>query len=185
MPGGSRFTVLPVILKWVARGVLIILILAVAALTILRISTFARERQTVEQAAPASGHFVPAGDIRLYIEEDGPHSGFPVVFIHGSGAWSETWNKTVSMLAAHGFHTVALDVPPFGFSEKITDGAFSRQAQAQRIVRVLDSLQLKQVILVGHSIGGRPTAEVALLEPDRIRALVLDDVALGFGVMAD
>jgi pimeloyl-ACP methyl ester carboxylesterase len=72
-------------------------------------------------------------------------------------------------------------VPPFGFSEKITDGTFSRQAQAQRIINVLDALQLKQVILVGHSVGARPTVEVALLRSDRISALVLVDAALGFG----
>jgi pimeloyl-ACP methyl ester carboxylesterase len=157
------------------------LILALAALTVFRILTFARERQTAEQAAPASGRFVSAGDIRLYVEEDGPDSGLPVVLIHGFGAWSETWKKTASVLAAHGFHTIALDVPPFGFSEKITDGAFSRQAQAQRIIKVLDTLQLKQVILVGHSVGGRPTVEAALLAPHRIRALVLVDGAFGFG----
>jgi pimeloyl-ACP methyl ester carboxylesterase len=124
---------------------------------------------------------VSAGDIRLYVEEDGPKDGLPVVFIHGFGAWSETWKKTTTVLAAHGFHTVALDVPPFGFSEKITDGTFSRQAQAQRILKVLDTLQLKQVILVGHSVGSRPTAEVALVAPDRIKGLVLVDGAFGFG----
>jgi pimeloyl-ACP methyl ester carboxylesterase len=42
-------------------------------------------------------------------------------------------------------------------------------------------LQLKQVILVGHSVGARPTVEVALSAPDRIMALVLVDGALGFG----
>lgn len=172
---------LTLVLKWVGRGLLAILVLAVATLTVFRILAFTRESQTAEQAAPAGGHFVSAGDIRLYVEEDGPKDGLPVVFIHGFGAWSETWKKTTTVLAAHGFHTVALDVPPFGFSEKITDGTFSRQAQAQRILKVLDTLQLKQVILVGHSVGSRPTAEVALVAPDRIKGLVLVDGAFGFG----
>jgi pimeloyl-ACP methyl ester carboxylesterase len=181
MLGESRFRALRLVLKWAERGLLTIVILALATLTVFRILTFTRERQTAEQAAPATGHFVSAGDIRLYVEEDDPSSGLPVVLIHGFGAWSETWKKTTSVLAAHGFHAIALDVPPFGFSEKVTDGAFSRQAQAQRIIRVLDTLQLKQVILAGHSVGGRPTIEVALLAPDRIKALVLVDAALGFG----
>jgi pimeloyl-ACP methyl ester carboxylesterase len=157
------------------------LILVIVVLTGFRIVTLTRERQTAEQAAPASGHFVSAGDIKLYVQEDGPSSGVPAVFIHGFGAWSETWKKTTSVLATHGFHTIVLDVPPFGFSDKPTDNAFSNEAQAHRIISVLDALQLKRVILVGHSIGGRPTVEVALLAPDRIRALVLVDAALGFG----
>ncbi len=181
MLSDSKSSGLSLVLKWAKRILFTILILVIVVLAGFRIVTFTRERQTAEQAAPASGHFVSAGDIRLYVQEDGPSNGVPVVFIHGFGAWSETWRKTTSVLAARGFHTIALDVPPFGFSEKPTDGTFSSQAQAHRIISVLDALQLKQVTLVGHSIGGRPTIEVALLAPDRIRALVLVDVALGFG----
>ena len=177
----SQFSGLLLVLRWVWLGLAAILILALATLTVFRVLTFRRERQTSAQAAPASGRFISAGDIRVYIEEDGPESGLAVVLIHGFGAWSETWKMTTSVLAAHGFHTIALDVPPFGFSEKITDGTFSRQAQAQRIIRVLDALNLKHVVLVGHSVGARPTVEAALLAPDRVRALVLVDAALGFG----
>jgi pimeloyl-ACP methyl ester carboxylesterase len=169
------------ILRWLVRALLAVVLLALAALAVFRILTFTREKQTSAEAAPASGHFVSAGDIKLYVQEDGPPSGSPVVFIHGFGAWSETWKKTTTVLAAHGFHTIALDVPPFGFSEKVTDGTFSRQAQAQRIIKVLDTLKRKQVVLVGHSVGGRPTVEVALSAPDRIMALVVVDGAFGFG----
>jgi pimeloyl-ACP methyl ester carboxylesterase len=150
-----------------------------------RIISLSRESETAEAAAPATGHFVSAGATRIYVQEDGPQNGLPVIFIHGFGAWSQTWKKTTSLLAANGFHTVALDVPPFGFSDKITDGSFSRHAQAERILKVLDTLQLKQVVLVGHSIGARPTLEVALLAPDRIAALVLVDGALGFNSDGD
>lgn len=157
------------------------MILAFATLAGFRIATYSREKQTAEQAAPASGHFVSAGDIRIFVEEEGPASGLPVIFIHGFGAWSETWKKTTSVLAAQGFHTVALDVPPFGFSDKVTDGTFSRQAQAHRIISVLDSLKLDRVVLVGHSVGARPTVEVALLAPERIKALAIVDGAFSFG----
>jgi pimeloyl-ACP methyl ester carboxylesterase len=169
------------VVKWFGRGALALLIVGFTVLAVCRILTFTRERQTGQEAAPASGHFVPAGDIKLFVEEDGPQSGTPVVFIHGFGAWSETWKRTTSVLAARGFHSIALDVPPFGFSEKVTDGTFSRQAQAQRIIKVLDALHLDRVILVGHSVGARPTVEVALTVPDRIRGLVLVDGAFGFG----
>jgi pimeloyl-ACP methyl ester carboxylesterase len=163
------------------RVLLAIVIVVLGTLAVFRVLSLARESETAAEAAPKSGHFVPAGDIKIYVQEDGPQTGQPVVFIHGFGAWSETWKKTTSVLAANGFHTVALDVPPFGFSEKITNGAFSRQEQAQRILRVMDALQLKPVILVGHSVGGRPTVEVALTAPDRVKSLVLVDPAFGFG----
>ncbi|HLK61827.1 MAG TPA: alpha/beta fold hydrolase [Bryobacteraceae bacterium] len=160
---------------------LTILTLVLATLAVFRILTFARERQTAEQAAPASGRFVPAGDKKIYIAEVGPKTGLPIVLIHGFGAWSETWKQTTSAISAQGIHAVALDMPPFGFSEKITDGTFSRQAQARRIIAVLDALHLQEAVLVGHSVGARPTVEAALLAPERIKGLVLVDAALGFG----
>jgi alpha/beta hydrolase fold len=132
------------ILKWTGRVLLTILLLGLAALATFRIISLSRERETAEAAAPAAGHFVSAGETRLYVQEDGPKGGLPVVFIHGFGAWSQTWKKTTSLLAADGFHTVALDVPPFGYSDKITDGSFSRHAQAEKILKVLDTLQLRR-----------------------------------------
>jgi len=163
------------------RGLLGLLILVAGALAVFRTLTYARERQSAEQAAPAAGRLVGDGDKRIFVREEGPASGLPVVLIHGFGAWSETWRRTSAELAGRGFHAIALDLPPFGFSDKITDGSFSREAQARRILGVLDALRLKDVVLVGHSIGARPTVETALLAPDRARALVLVDAALGFG----
>ena len=112
------------ILKWTGRVLLAILLLPLAALATFRIISLSRESETVEAAAPATGHFVSAGATRLYVQEDGPENGLPVVFIHGFGAWSQTWKKTTFLLAANGFHTIALDVPPFGFSDKITGRIF-------------------------------------------------------------
>jgi pimeloyl-ACP methyl ester carboxylesterase len=43
---------------------------------------------------------------------------------------------------------------------------------------VLDALNAPRVILVGHSFGGGPTVEAALVAPERVAALVLVDAAL-------
>jgi pimeloyl-ACP methyl ester carboxylesterase len=43
----------------------------------------------------------------------------------------------------------------------------------------MQAMRLEHVVLVGHSFGGGPTVEAALLDPSRIQALVLVDVALG------
>jgi len=145
-----------------------------------RTATFFRENKNYKDAAPAGGYYVSGGDVEIYVQEAGPKNGVPIVFIHGFGAWSETWRKTLNALSAEGFHSYALDLSPFGFSEKIAKGDFSTASQAKRIIAVLNNLKLKEVILVGHSVGSRPTVEVALTNPDRIKALVLTDAALGF-----
>jgi len=102
------------------------------------------------------------------------------MLVHGTGTWSEIWRETIDALSAD-HHVIAIDLPPFGYSDKPLDArAYTRQAQAARLIRVLDSLHIQTVTLVGHSVGARPVIEAALTAPDRISRLVLVDPALGF-----
>src|SRR5690606_29190323 len=89
--------------------------------------------------------------------------------------------ETRSMLAQNGFHVLANDVPPLGYSEKpYGPHQYSRDQQAKRIIGMLDTLDVQQVTLVGHSVGSRPVIEAALKAPDKITNLILVDPALGF-----
>lgn len=137
-----------------------------------------REISVAGELAPAGGCFVPAADTTLFVQEAGPARGPAVLFVHGTGAWSETWREPMTVLAAAGYHVVAIDLPPFGFSARPASGDYSAPAQGRRILGVLRSLQLESAVLVGHSFGSGATVEAALGEPSRIRALVLVDAAL-------
>jgi pimeloyl-ACP methyl ester carboxylesterase len=140
-----------------------------------------RESRNAIDAAPPTGRFVHAYDTQIFIQEAGPASGRPVLLIHGTGAWSEIWRDTISPLSDAGFRTIAMDLPPFGYSGKPEGAsAYSRENQARRIIGVLDALQLQHVILIGHSVGARPTVEAALEAPGQVERLVLVDPALGF-----
>jgi pimeloyl-ACP methyl ester carboxylesterase len=140
-----------------------------------------REVELRHDAAPSTGRFVHAGDVELFVQETGPPGGDPVVLIHGTGAWSEIWRETMSALGEQGFRAIAVDLPPFGYSEKPAGpAAYARERQAGRILALLDALQIPRATLVGHSVGGRPTIEAALEAPDRVTTLVLVDPALGF-----
>jgi pimeloyl-ACP methyl ester carboxylesterase len=94
---------------------------------------------------------VRASNAGIFVQESGPVSGRPVLLIHGTGAWSEIWRETIEPLSAAGFRTVAIDLPPFGYSEKpAAASAYSRENQARRIIGVLDALHIERAILVGH-----------------------------------
>jgi pimeloyl-ACP methyl ester carboxylesterase len=84
----------------------------------------------------------------------------------------------MTALASDGFHAVALDMPPFGYSQRPDPPSYDDQSQARRILGALAALHLTKVILVGHSLGARPTVEAALIAPGRVRTLVLVDAAL-------
>src|SRR5262249_61627500 len=109
----------------------------------------------------------------LFAREVGRRGAAVVLFARGRGRWSELGRETLAATRAVGFRAVAMDLPPFGYSERPARGAYSRQDQARRILGVLDALGARQATLVGHSFGGGPTMEAALLAPQRVRHLVV------------
>ena len=166
------------IVRWLVNLLVVLFIGTIFVLAGFRIAAARREVLSRSEAAPSTGQFVHAADVQMFVQEDGPTDGPPVVLIHGTGAWSEIWRGTMHALAGAGYRAIALDMPPFGFSTRPTSADYSDSAQARRILVVLDSLGLKRVTLVGHSFGGRPTMEATFMAPDRVSRLVLVDAAL-------
>lgn len=160
---------------------LLLVLLVPVIFSIFTIKAVKRESKTLEQAAPASGYFVQAADLKIFVQEMGPATGRPILLIHGTGAWSEIWRETMVALSGAGFRVVAIDVPPFGFSEKpVGPEMYTRDKQAVRVKGVLDALEIKKATIVAHSVGGRPGVETALLFPERVEKLIVVDPALGF-----
>jgi pimeloyl-ACP methyl ester carboxylesterase len=165
------------ILRWSAKTLLAILLLAAATIIAFRLAAAMRETGSRAELAPPSGHLVPTSSGGVFVQEKGPMDGIPVVLFHGTAAWSELWRRTIDALAAAGFHVIALDLPPFGFSDR--PGNYTRQDQAARVNEILDQLRAAPAIIVGHSFGAGAATELVLRYPERARGLVLVDAALG------
>ena len=153
-----------------------ILGLLVAVILFFTLLATLRETKTRHEAAPSTGRFVQAGDVELFIQEMGPADGQVILFIHGTAAWSGLWRETMTPLAEAGYRCIAIDIPPFGYSERPSTPSYRNADQARRIVALMDALGIEHAILLGHSFGGGATMETALMIPDRIDALVLADV---------
>jgi pimeloyl-ACP methyl ester carboxylesterase len=153
-----------------------ILGLLVAVILFFTLLAILRETKTRHEAAPSTGRFVQAGDVELFIQEMGPADGQVILFIHGTAAWSGLWRETMTPLAEAGYRCIAIDIPPFGYSERPATPSYGNADQAKRIVALMDALGIEHAILLGHSFGGGATMETALMIPDRIEALVLADV---------
>ena len=89
--------------------------------------------------------------INLFYEETG--SGQPVVFIHGWPSSHDMWEYQISEIAHKGYRCIAYDRRGFGKSDKPADG-YDYDTLAGDLKAVLDELDLKNVILVGFSMGG-------------------------------
>jgi len=98
----------------------------------------------------------PADDVRLHIEDSGG-SGRPVVLIHGWPLSAQAWQPQVSVLREAGYRVVAYDRRGFGRSDKPASG-YDYDTLADDLQRVIDDCALRDVTLVGFSMGGGEVA---------------------------
>lgn len=161
--------------RWMLTALAAMLIIAATP----RIAAFWREREPADAPAPAGGRRVKAGDVELYIRERGPASAPTVFLLSGMGLWASAWDTFAESLASRGFRVVAVDLPPFGYSERPPDGSYGRAAQAGRVWALADALGLERVAIIGHSFGAIVATEATLTHPKRISALILISPELG------
>lgn len=112
-----------------------------------------------------------ASRVRLHVEDSGG-DGRPVVLIHGWPLSAESWKAQVGPLKEAGYRVVAYDRRGFGRSDK-PDGGFDYDTLAADLAGVLEDLGLRDVTLVGFSMGGGEVARyVANHGEDRLRSVV-------------
>lgn len=162
-------------LGWILKTLAAILALLVVVVFFFTVLASLRETKTRQEAAPSTGRFVQAGDVELFVQEIGPADGQVILFVHGTAAWSGLWQETMVPLAEAGYRCIAIDIPPFGYSERPSTPSYGNADQAKRIVALMDTLGIERAILLGHSFGGGATVETALTIPERIEALILAD----------
>jgi pimeloyl-ACP methyl ester carboxylesterase len=93
--------------------------------------------------------------IELYYEDQG--EGQPVVLIHGYPLNGHSWEKQTRELLAAGYRVITYDRRGFGQSSKVGTG-YDYDTFAADLNAVLETLDLRDVILVGFSMG---TGELA------------------------
>jgi pimeloyl-ACP methyl ester carboxylesterase len=106
-------------------------------------------------------------------------TGVPLVLAHGFSLASSLYVQPLSRLASLGFMVVAVDMAGHGASAELTGQGHVLREYRHFLAAVLDELGIRRSVLVGHSLGGRLTAELAAAEPDRAAALILVDAAVG------
>ncbi|TRW95071.1 alpha/beta hydrolase [Paracoccus sp. M683] len=158
-------------------GLLIGVVLVAAGF---RVAAALRESDPLQVVLPAEGRIVQTDAGALHVIEMGPPDGPPLLFLHGTAAWSGLWQPVLGAMAAQGYRAIALDMPPFGFSERSPGDSHDRAAQAARILALLKALQVRPV-LVAHSFGAGPGVEAVMQAPDAFAGLVVVDGALGIG----
>jgi pimeloyl-ACP methyl ester carboxylesterase len=104
--------------------------------------------------------------------------GPTLVILHGIAGEADHWLGVAGPLRRQ-FHVLVPDLPGFGQSQKPEGLGFRIEEQSRRLEAFLDHLAIGSFILAGNAQGAWIAAEFAARNPDRVRALWLQDA---FGV---
>jgi 3-oxoadipate enol-lactonase len=110
-----------------------------------------------------------ANGIDLYYEVTG--KGQPLLFIHGLGDSTQTWEKQVSFFSKS-YEVVTFDVRGHGQSDK-TAGPYSIDLFAGDTASLIRALQIAPCHVVGLSLGGMIAFQLAVSDPGLLRTMTI------------
>jgi pimeloyl-ACP methyl ester carboxylesterase len=112
-----------------------------------------------------------SADIEIYYEDHG--AGQPVVLIHGYPLSGRGWDKQVPALLEAGYRVITYDRRGFGKSSQPASG-YDYDTFAADLNTLLEHLDLRDAVLVGHSMGtGEVTRYLGRYGPARVAKGVL------------
>ena len=102
-------------------------------------------------------------------------TGTPFLILHGFLGMSDNWKSLGKRFAAQGYQMHLIDQRNHGRS--FHDPVFSYQAMTADLLLYCEHHNLDQVVLLGHSMGGKTAMEFAVAHPERVTKLIIADIA--------
>ena len=126
----------------------------------------------------ASSSFVECRGMRWHVQRGGSEGAPTVVFVHGSGASAHSWfGMTRGLPPAMGW--IRLDLPGHGLTQPVKGGLPSGPIEiAEAVSTLLDALDARPTLAVGHSAGAIIAAEVARRQTSIQGVLALNPAVL-------
>ena len=113
--------------------------------------------------------FVAVNDEDAHPRLLGADSAFPtVLLLHGARFSSETWRElgTIELVAAAGYHVLALDLPGYGRSQT------SPIEPTNFLVEAMDALSVEKAFVVSPSMSGQFSFPLVTRNPDKVLGFV-------------
>ncbi len=133
-----------------------------------------REIVTDLQAATGTSHFVEANGIKLHYLDYGTAGRRPMLCVHGGAAHAH-WFDFVAPGLTRDHHVLSLDLRGHGDSARADPRTYAWKTFAEDVHAFVEELDLRDFVLVGHSMGGMVSLVYAATHPGRMGALVIVD----------
>jgi len=117
--------------------------------------------------------FIDINGIKIFTRITG--AGTPFLILPGWGGSADSWLKVQEMLSKR-FRVFVLDLPGFGRSA-LPPRPWDVQDYLEFVLDFLQSCEIKQGYLLGHSFGGRISIKLSAQFPGLVKKLILVDSA--------
>lgn len=103
------------------------------------------------------------------------YNGKNIVLFHGKNFNGAYWKTTIEALTNEGYRVIVPDQIGFGKSSKPRHFHYTFQQLAQNTKTLLDTLKIDKASVLGHSMGGMLATRFALMYPETVQKLVLEN----------
>ena len=100
--------------------------------------------------------------------------GSPVFVLHGLFGSMDNLSPVARKLA-ESYQVISVDLRNHGRSFHVADMTYP--LMAEDIIKLMGELEIPKAVFVGHSMGGKVAMQVALKYPEKVRALIIGDIA--------
>ena len=129
------------------------------------------------QAATGTSHFVEANGIKLHYLDYGTAGRRPMLCLHGGAAHAH-WFDFVAPGFIPDHHVYSMDLRGHGDSAWADPHTYSWKHYAEDVNALVEKLDLRDFVLVGHSMGGMVSLVYAATHPGRMARLVIVDTIM-------
>jgi pimeloyl-ACP methyl ester carboxylesterase len=111
-------------------------------------------------------------DVTYFYRQAGNPENPTILFIHGFLGSSYDFIHVFEDLKDE-YHVIAVDLIGFGLSEKSVSFTYSKQNQADYLAQFLFTLNIEEVTIIAHSMGGEISIHLAHDYPDMVKQMIL------------
>ena len=138
------------------------------------VSGFAVQRieQNFKYVGTTYAKSVDVEGVQYFYREVGENNPDTILMIHGFLGSSYDFIDVMNALKER-YHVIAVDMIGFGLSDKPINFDYAKQNQAEGLVKFLDTLEIEEVTIMAHSMGGEVSIHLAHDFPDYVKEMIL------------
>lgn len=131
----------------------------------------------LNKSKPAD-RYVGINGLWLHYLDWGDKDKQPMLLLHGFMGHAHVWDDFASHFMDK-YHIIALDQRGHGKSQQSVEGYYSLENHFADLAEFVEKIGLDDLILMGHSMGGRNALFYTALRPERISRLIVVDARFG------